>query len=157
LRYNGGVAVREALREVDYRALAEFRHRLRRFLAFSEEQARRAGLTPQQHQVLLAVRAAAAPMSIKALAERLVLRHHTTVGLVDRLVRKRLVRRERLPADRRVASIALTARGATVLRRLSIAHSAELRRAGPDLVDALVTATRAWRSGATDPTPGGLR
>jgi DNA-binding MarR family transcriptional regulator len=133
------------LRDVDYSALAEFRFRLRKFLAFSEAQARRAGLTPQQHQLLLAVRASAQPMTIGALAERLILRHHSTVELIDRLAEKALVRRV-AGRDRRQARIELTPAGTEVLRRLSIAHGDELRRAAPDLIEALVGASGAWRA-----------
>lgn len=127
------------LTDADYRRLAELRFRLRSFLAFSEQEARAAGLNPQQHQLLLAVRASApeAP-TVGELAERLVLRHHSTVELVDRLEKKRFVRRTRESGDRRVASVHLTARGAQILARLSVVHRDELRTAGPDLAAALL-------------------
>src|ERR1041385_5546584 len=88
-------------RPVDYRALAEFRYQLRRFLRVSEEAARAAGLEPQQHQLLLAVKGVPAGQAptIAWVAERLQLKHHSVVGLVDRLVRRQLIVRRRDPAD----------------------------------------------------------
>lgn len=126
------------LTDEQYASLAEFRYQLRVFLAFSEEQARAAGLNPQQHQLLLAVKGfgAAAP-TVGSLAERLMLRHHSTVELIDRLQRQGLVARRRSSSDRRVASVAITARGARVLRKLSVAHRDELLESGPALAKAL--------------------
>jgi DNA-binding MarR family transcriptional regulator len=128
---------------LDYVALAEFRHRLRRFVAFSETAARKAGLEPQQHQLLLAVRGfpGEAP-TMRDLAERLVLKHHSTVELVDRLERRRLVRRHRSTIDRRVVRVTLTAGGANLLERLTLSHREELETAGPALVAALHSITR---------------
>lgn len=125
------------LTDAEYRSLAAFRHQLRRFLAFSEARSREAGLEPQQHQLLLALRAFApqAP-SIGALAERLVLKHHSTVELVDRLEARGLVKRARL-VDRRQVALRLTARGERVLRRLSVDHRDQLRRGGRELIAAL--------------------
>jgi DNA-binding MarR family transcriptional regulator len=124
--------------DLEFRALAEFRAQLRRFFAFSEAQARRAGLNPQQHQLLLAVRGFAphAP-AIADLADRLLLRHHSIVELVDRLERQRLVRRSRSKEDRRRMQVVITAAGARVLDRLSRAHREELARNGPELIRAL--------------------
>jgi DNA-binding MarR family transcriptional regulator len=128
----------ELLDDDDYRALDAFRARLRRFLAFSEAQAREVGLTPQQHQLLLAVRAAGSPgPTIGALAERLLLRHHSTVELVNRLEERKLIRRVQSETDRRRAHVAVTARGEKLLGGLSLTHREELRRAAPDLVAAL--------------------
>jgi DNA-binding MarR family transcriptional regulator len=123
----------------DYAALADFRHQLRRFLAFSEARARSAGLEPRQHQLLLALRGLRADVqpSVGALAERLLLRPHTVVGLVDRLARRGLVRRARASGDRRRVHLELTRRGHDRLRSLSLAHRAELASAGPALVAAL--------------------
>jgi DNA-binding MarR family transcriptional regulator len=128
---------------LDYTALADFRYRLRRFLAFSEAAAREAGLEPQQHQLLLAVRGFGdvAP-TVRDLAERLILKHHSTVELVDRMQRRGLVRRRRSSADRRVAQVHLTPRGANVLERLTVAHRDELVEAGPTLVTALQSILR---------------
>jgi DNA-binding MarR family transcriptional regulator len=90
----------------DYRALADFRYQLRRFLHFSESAAREGGLEPQQHQLLLAVKGAPGgqPPTIGMLAERLQLRHHSTVELVDRMEDRKLVRRARAGEDRRQVS-----------------------------------------------------
>ena len=89
----------------DYRALADFRHQLRRFIAFSETAARGVGLEPRQHQVLLALRGLPEGVepTVQVLAERLVLRHHTVVELLDRLEAEGLIRRGRAPEDRRRA------------------------------------------------------
>ena len=102
------------LSDAHYRSLADFRHQLRKFLAFSEGAAREVGLEPRQHQLLLALRglAAGAEPSVQALADHLVLKHHTVVELLDRLETAGFVRRDRAPEDRRRAQIALTPRGA---------------------------------------------
>lgn len=121
----------------DYRALAEFRYQIRRFLRFSEQAARHAGLEPAQHQLLLAVRAAVDEPTVGELAERLQLRHHSVVGLIDRLAERGLVRRCRAEGDRRQVRIGLTPKGETVLRRLSLEHRAELGGAGRTLAAAL--------------------
>ncbi len=121
----------------EYQALAELRHQLRRFLAFSEAAAREAGLEPRQHQLLLAVRASPKPPTIGKLAERLVLKHHSTVELVDRLEGRGLVKRARSQTDRRVAEVEATAKGKALLEKLTLSHRSELRRAGPRLASAL--------------------
>ncbi len=128
----------------NYRALADFRYQLRRFLSFSNQAARDAGLEPQQHQLLLAVKGM--PEDVEAtvgtLAERLQVRHHSTVELVDRMEGRGLVRRLRSADDRRRVVVSLTARGETVLARLSAAHRAEMRSIGPRLrgaLDAIIT------------------
>jgi DNA-binding MarR family transcriptional regulator len=126
-------------RDVDYQALAELRHQLRRFLTFSETQARAAGIEPQQHQVLLAIKGLPDGLrpTISVLAERLVLKHHTVVGLADRLVAAEFAVRVPNPSDRREILLQITARGERVLRTLSLAHQAELSHSGPTLVMAL--------------------
>jgi DNA-binding MarR family transcriptional regulator len=127
----------------DYRALADFRYQLRRFLRFSEDAARDAGLEPRQHQLLLAVKGMpddVAP-TMGAVAERLQLHPHSVVELVDRMEERRLVQRLPGPDDRRQVLIAVTARGDTLLARLSAAHRAEMRSIGARLrraLDALV-------------------
>lgn len=123
----------------EYRALAHFRYALRKFLRFSEEEARRAGLTPAQHQLLLVVRGFAAehPPSVSDLAERLQQRHHSAVELVDRAEVAGLVWREEDPADRRRHLVRLTPFGAATLARLSVAHRHELRRFEQEMADVL--------------------
>ena len=123
----------------EYRALANFRYEIRKFLAFSEAAARAAGIEPQHHQLLLAVHGLPEGVrpTIGALAERLCLKHHTTVGLVDKLEERGLAVRVRSDADRREVLVSLTADGTALLRRLSQQHRDELRNAGVSMVAAL--------------------
>jgi len=127
------------LNSQDYVALAEFRHQIRCFLHFSQEAALKEELEPQQHQLLLAVRAQqdAGGPTIGQLAEQLLIRHHSAVGLVDRLAEHGLVDRVRSREDRREVRVRLTDRGEARLKRLSVLHRDELRSAGPRLVAAL--------------------
>ena len=133
------ITANRAAAAVDYRSLAEFRYQIRRFLRFSEQAARQAGLEPQQHQLLLALKGLpeGAEPSIGELAERLQIRHHSVVELVDRLVERGYVKRRRGQADRRIVFVELTAAGDEVLRRLSLEHRAELESAGAALLAAL--------------------
>jgi DNA-binding MarR family transcriptional regulator len=121
-----------------FRALAEFRHQIRQFLHFSEEAARSAGVEPQQHQLMLAIKAMEPePASIRDLAERLLLRHHSAVGLVDRLERSGVVRRARSATDHRSAHVFLTPKGSRILHKLSLHHREELKSAIPALLENL--------------------
>jgi DNA-binding MarR family transcriptional regulator len=119
----------------EYETLADLRYHLRLFLRFSESAARDAGLTPQQHQALLAIKGFPRRdrVTIGELAERLQLRHHSAVGLADRLVSARLLARQQDTRDRRQVYLKLTARGERVLQRLSAAHKEQLRRAAPQV------------------------
>jgi DNA-binding MarR family transcriptional regulator len=112
----------------DYRALAEIRHGMRQFLEFSEEAACDAGLTPAQHQALLAIKGMPGPVTLGALAEWLGVKPHSAVGLADRLTRLKLVARIRDDKDRRRVCLALTAGAEKKLAALSRVHRAELRR-----------------------------
>ncbi len=112
----------------DYRALAGIRRSMRQFLEFSAQAAREAGLTPAQHQALLAIKGMAEPVTIGSLAAWLGIRHHSAVGLVDRLAKGKLVARVPDPDDRRRMRLALTPRADARLAALSQAHRAELRR-----------------------------
>jgi DNA-binding MarR family transcriptional regulator len=133
---NDETAQDDAVRDEDYATLAAFRFELRRFLHFSERAAEGAGLTPQQHQALLAIRAMpGAAMPVGTLAERLLLRPHSVTGLVDRLQKLGLVDRLSAPHDRRQVVVQLTARGTALLASLSASHRAELRRLRPLLTD----------------------
>lgn len=118
------------MRDSDYGRLLRFRTDLRRFLRWSEEQAREHDLTPSQHQLLLAVRGHPGPggPTIGEVADYLALRHHSAVGLVDRAERAGLVERRRDPVDHRVVRLLLAPRGAELVRRLSEAHLEELSR-----------------------------
>jgi DNA-binding MarR family transcriptional regulator len=123
----------------EYRALAEFRYQIRRFLGFSEEQVRAAGMEPQQHQLLLAIKGLpdGVTATIGELAERLQLKHHSTVELVNRLEKLGYVARANGKQDRRQVMVHLTHSGASILRKLSLAHHQELEIAGPRLSKAL--------------------
>jgi DNA-binding MarR family transcriptional regulator len=129
----------DQLADKDYRALADIRFQIRRFLHFSEIAARSEGVEPQQHQLLLAVRALTAPdaPTVGQLADYLSIRHHSAVGLTGRLAERGLVERLRGGADRRQVRIQLTQRGEVILARLSSAHRAELLNFGPRLLDSL--------------------
>ena len=126
---------------VDYQALAQFRYQLRVFLAFSETAAERQGLTSQQHQALLVIKARSTGngLPVGMLAVRLLLRQHSAVELVDRLSRLGLVSRNPDPHDRRRVLVALTEEGEEKLRILSQAHLAELRAVGPALAELLAS------------------
>jgi DNA-binding MarR family transcriptional regulator len=115
------------LSEADYRALAEFRYQLRKFLHFSENAARRAGLQPRHHQALLAIKGLPGA-TVGDLAERLTIRPHSAGELVNRLVAAKLVRRVTDTVDRRRISLALTPAAEKRLETLTIAHRGELKR-----------------------------
>jgi len=120
----------KAVTEAEYATLAAFRYELKQFLRFSEAAAEAVGLTPQQHQALLAVRGFSGPgaMTVGALAERLQIKPHSAVGLVNRLAEQGLVTRHASTADRRKVLLALTPRGNDLLAELTAAHKAEVRR-----------------------------
>jgi DNA-binding MarR family transcriptional regulator len=118
----------------DYRALAGFRYTLREFMRYSEAAAEKAGITPRQHQALLAIRAGpGGALFVGVLAERLFLKPHSASELVQRMVEQGLVRRETGTEDRRQVVLRLSERGETVLEGLSRSHRAELRRLRPML------------------------
>ncbi|HEX8771124.1 MAG TPA: MarR family transcriptional regulator [Acidimicrobiales bacterium] len=121
------------LSDEDFALLLDFRDGLRRFLHWSEEQAHNAGITPAQHQLLLAVRGHGSPPSVRELAAHLILRHHSVVELVDRATNAGLVRRLTDDGDRRVVRVGLTALGEHRLNALTSAHLEELARLGPRL------------------------
>lgn len=123
----------------EYRALAEFRYQIRRFLGFSEDLVRATGMEPQQHQLLLAIKGLPEGVTpaIRELAERLQLKHHSTVELVNRLEKLGYVARAAGKQDRRQVIVRLTPSGASILRKLSLAHHQELEVAGPRLIKAL--------------------
>ena len=139
---------------VDYRTLAELRYQIRRFLGVREVAARRAGIAPQQYQLLLQLKGLEGwrPATVGVLAERLQVRHHTAVALVDRLVRRDMVARRRLDADRRGVLIELRPAGEAILRKLALYSMAELRSEGPAFVDALTSllGRRTTRQGRSD-------
>lgn len=135
-RRTGAIADLGALSKAEFEALAEFRYALRRFLRFSESAARAEGLTPQQHELLLAVRgfAGAAHPTVSDLAQRLQLCAQSMVGLIDRVEAQGLVRRVPDDTDHRRVMIQLTDEGDAKLRRLAAQHRRELRNIGPALL-----------------------
>ncbi len=118
------------LTDADYEDLLTLRTGLRRFLRWSEQQAEEAGLTPAQHQLLLAIRGHVDPRgpSIGEVADYLLLRHHSTVGLIDRADSAGLVERVRDRDDHRVVRLQLTTQGKKRLEALSAQHLEELQR-----------------------------
>jgi DNA-binding MarR family transcriptional regulator len=128
-----------AVQTPDYRALAEVRYRIRRFLNFSEGAARSAGLEPQQHQLLLSIRGLPEGVdpTIGRIAERLQIQHHSAVELVSRCVEKDLVKKRTGARDRREVVLAITPRGRRLLEKLAVAHRSELRKEAPALSGAL--------------------
>ena len=118
------------LTKEDFEALAQFRFGIRRYLRFSEETVRRHGLSPQQYQLLLALKGFPGRewATVRELAERLQLRHHSVVELLNRAQGQGLVQRVPDPHDRRAVRVELTATGNEILARLSALHRDELRR-----------------------------
>ncbi|HEY3761217.1 MAG TPA: MarR family transcriptional regulator [Verrucomicrobiae bacterium] len=125
----------DKITQAQYQTLAELRYALRRFLRFSETAAHAAGLTPQQHQAMLAIKGFQGRelITIGELAERLQVLHHSAVGLVNRLVTDKHVRRLPGRQDRRKVSLALTPQGEAVLRKLSATHREQLQHIGPQI------------------------
>lgn len=125
--------------EPNYKAMAEFRYQIRRFLRFSEHAARESGLEPQQYQLMLAIKGTdnGERPRIGDIAERLQIQHHSTVELVDRLGKRNLVRRKRSENDRREVFLELTPKGHRLLQELALHHRSEIREMGPALVSAL--------------------
>jgi DNA-binding MarR family transcriptional regulator len=137
-----------ALTLADYESLAEVRYQIRRYLRFSEQASRAAGLEPQQYQMMLAIKGLPRGRRprIGELAERMQTQHHSTVELVNRLSAGGYVRRQRAGQDRREVLVALTPKGEQVLRRLFLTHRGELRIRGPALISALKRAVQMSRS-----------
>jgi DNA-binding MarR family transcriptional regulator len=145
-----GDACSEPLTKQDFEALARFRFGIRRYLRFSEETVRSHGLTPQQYQLLLALKGFPGRewATVRELAERLQLRHHSVVELVNRAQGEGLVEREAHPEDARAVRVVLTVEGEQILARLSALHRDELRR----MDAALVLPT--WHDERAEPTSG---
>ena len=139
------MAISRPLVKTQYETLAAFRYVLRQFLRFSETAAQAAGVTPQHHQALLAIKGFPGRdhVTVGELAERLQLRHHSAVGLVDRLVAEKLVLRATSSEDRRRVLIHLASRGEKVLEKLSEVHRKQLQRIGPEISELLKQLGRA--------------
>jgi DNA-binding MarR family transcriptional regulator len=123
----------------DYQALAEFRYQIRRFLHFSEQVVKKSGLERGQYQLMLAIKGMPPGVRprIRELANRMQIRHHSAVELVNRLEAGGFVHRTRAQDDRREVLLDLTAKGERVLGELALHHHEELASAGPELVAAL--------------------
>lgn len=123
-----------------FRSLSDFRYQIRKFQHFSEKAARALGLEPQQHQLLLAIKGFDGKThgpTIGYLAERLQVRHHSAVELVDRMQTNGMVLRRASEHDRRQVIVALSDAGEQILKKLSAQHIAEIQQIGPRLVAAL--------------------
>lgn len=120
----------KSLTKADYERLSAVRYELRRFLGFSAKAAETVGLTPRQHQALLAIKGFPSREHVTngELAERLQIKHHSAVGLINRLEAMGLIARERGDGDRREVHVSLTQRGAELLEQLSVAHQKELQQ-----------------------------
>lgn len=140
--------------EPDYWTLAELRYHIRRFLRAREDAAREAGIEPQQYLLLLQIKGIDGRMTptVGVLAERLQLRHHTTVELIDRLVERGFLRRRPGELDRREVQVELEPAGAAILRRLAVRSQRELKGEGPALLAALTELI-----GAAPPRPPARR
>lgn len=123
------------LGQSDFQHLLELRTGLRRFLRWSEQQAKAAGLTAAQHQLLLAIRGHPDPAgpTIGEIADYLVLRHHSAVGLVDRAVKDGLVRRNPDPDSKSVVRVTLARVGSAKLDALAEAHVQEIAHLAPTM------------------------
>ena len=122
-----------------YRDLAEFRRQIRKFLHFSEATAKEYGIEPQQHQLLLTVQGLpeGTKPTIREIASRLFIQHHSAVELINRLENAGAIARRPGQEDKREVWIRLTPSGRAMLRRLVLEHRAELERSGPELARAL--------------------
>jgi DNA-binding MarR family transcriptional regulator len=138
----------------DYRRLLELRTGLRRFLRWSEQQAKASGLTPAHHQLLLAVRGHPDPRgpTVGDVSDYLLLRHHSAVGLVDRAEIAGLLTREQDPANHSVVRLRLTEKGSSKLEALSELHLDELAHLAPTM-HALWNALERESDGTPRPTP----
>jgi len=133
------LTARRQLSRSEYRSLADFRYLLRRFLEFSQQAARHSGLTPAQHQALLAIKGfpGDADPTVGELAERLCIRHHSAVELVDRLEAAELLERRHSSDDRRRVRLRLTRSAEQRLAALTAIHLEELHRLRPSLQEIL--------------------
>jgi DNA-binding MarR family transcriptional regulator len=127
------------LQAEDYDALAAFRYAMRKFLRFSKEVLAGAKLTPEQYEALLAIKSSAGPngITVGELSERLQVRHHTAVSLIDKLAARKLVAKERATDDRRRVYIKLTGFGGSALKRLAAIHRREIRHRSSEMIHAL--------------------
>ena len=124
----------------DYHSMASFRHLMRKFLRFSRELVKNtANLNSEQYEALLAIKAftSSEGLTIADLSERLQVKHHSTVNIVDRLVARKLVRRNTSARDRRVRELELTPAGSNLIEKLAAVHRKEIRRRSTEMIAAL--------------------
>lgn len=141
-----------------YEALADFRYALRRFFAFSEQAAGGAGLSPQQYQALLAIMGARNDLGIGDIAERLMIRHHTAVELVNRLEKNDFVTRIKDPRDARRVCVKPTVTAERLMKGLASAHLQELKGIRPvlqQLLDQFELAPEPEKRATRSPRPRG--
>jgi DNA-binding MarR family transcriptional regulator len=143
--------VAKKITSAEFRALSEMRYRIRLFLKEGDASARKAGLEPQQYLMLLAIRGLAPemPAKIQTLADRLVLKHHSAVELLDRLERRGYVKRTRGRLDRRQVLISLMPRGEKILETVVQQRISELRVTGRELVRAIAALLHNERDGTS--------
>ena len=133
-------AVKKTLQAKDYIALGAFRYAMRKFLRFSKEVvAARAKLTPEQYEALLAIKGSSGAdgMTVGEISERLQVKHHTAVSLLDKLETRKLATRKRATTDKRNVNVQLTKAGASLLARLAAIHHRELQKRTPEIINAL--------------------
>jgi DNA-binding MarR family transcriptional regulator len=133
-------AVKKSLQSKDYAALGAFRYAMRKFLRVSKDVvAARAKLTPEQYEALLAIKSGSGGngMTVGEISERLQVKHHTAVSLLDKLEARKLATRKRAAADRRTVNVQLTKAGASLLARLAAIHRRELQQRTPEIINAL--------------------
>jgi len=147
------VGVNKKLSKVEYESLAAFRYSLRRFLKFSEEAAEAVGLTPQQHQALLAIKGFPGRDFVTngELAEHLQIKHHSAVGLANRLEAQGLISRKHSESDRREVYVTLTRSGSELLEKLTAAHREELKSVWNQLAGILGTMGDGSGAGSHEP------
>jgi DNA-binding MarR family transcriptional regulator len=123
----------------DYEALAAFRYAMRKFLRFSKEELTARDLTPEQYEALLAIRAFGSKrgLTISDLSERLQVKHHTAINLVDKLAARNLIVRRHSTEDRRHVYVRLTRRGGDTLAFVAAIHRKEMKARSPEMIDAL--------------------
>src|ERR1700676_2455589 len=131
--------MKNAISDMEYRALAELRYRMRHFIQEGDAAARRSNLEPQQFLMLLAIRGLplGAVATIRTLAERMALKHHSAVELIDRLESHGLARRSRSEDDKREVRVSLMPRGSKLLERVARERLSELKASGVALADAI--------------------
>lgn len=125
------------LQPEDYEALAAFRYAMRKFLRFSKDFLAQKKLTPEQYEALLAIKSADRGLNIRDLSERLQVKHHSAISLLNKLVRQKLVERNRGIRDRREVQVKLTPLGHSTIARIAATHRREMRNRSPELIEAL--------------------